>query len=409
MRRDFALLWSAQTTSVLGNEISMMAIPLVAGLVLNASPFEMGVLAAAGKLPVLFVSLPAGALVDRWRKRRVMVATLLVAGTAMLTVPVGAVAGTLTMTQLYAVAMIVGICETIYNPAFQSYPLFLLGPERLMDGNAKLSTSGTAASTIGPGVGGFLVGLAGPAKAVLADALSYFAAALMIGLIRKPETSERRRSLKTDMKDGLRYVVSHPVLRWITLQSAIVSFLLAGSIALYRVYAVKELHWSPVAFGVVMGVSSLGGVLGGLVARRLTDRFGMTRVMLWASLCFVIGELPLPLVSPGLAGQVIVGLAWTFLLVGALVFNVTQRSYRQLVTPKELQGRLAATTRFLTWGATPLGALLAGAVAEFAGMRLTLLFEAVGLLLGPVVLWLSPLRTAQPQQPGDHHETPQRA
>lgn len=396
------LLWSGQTTSVLGNEISMLAIPLVAGLLLGASPFELGVLAAAGKAPVLFVSLPAGALVDRWRKRPVMVATLLIAGVAMLTIPVAAALGWLTLWQLYAVALVAGACETIFNPAFQTYPLLLLGPERLVDGNARLSTSGTAAAAIGPGIGGLLITLLGPAKAIFADAFSFLAAAVMIAFIRKPEQPRPGARIGAEIAEGLRYVLRHPVLRRITLHAAIVSFLLAGSVALSRVYAVRELHWSPAAFGLVLGLSALGGVLGGFVAKPLSDRFGMTRVMMCASLAFPIGSLPLALVSPGLAGQVIVLCAYVVLLGGDLIFTVTQRSYRQLVTTPELQGRLAATMRFLGWGAAPLGALLAGVVAEFAGLQRTLLVFALALVIAPIVLWLSPLRREATGEPAHY-------
>ncbi len=158
----------------------MLALPLVAGVVLGASPFEMGVVAAARKLPVLFASLPAGALADQWRKRPVMISTHLIAGTAMASIPVAGIFGGLTLWQLYAVAAIAGVCETFFNPVYQSYPLTLLGPENLAEGNAKLSTAMMGAATVGAPLGGFLVDLFGAVKAMLADAISFFVAAVAI-------------------------------------------------------------------------------------------------------------------------------------------------------------------------------------------------------------------------------------
>ncbi|MFG1616307.1 MFS transporter [Nonomuraea wenchangensis] len=173
-------MWSGQSSSLLGAEVTMLALPLVAGVVLGASPFEMGVVAAARKLPVLFASLPAGALADQWRKRPVMISTHLIAGTAMASIPVAGIFGGLTLWQLYAVAAIAGVCETFFNPVYQSYPLTLLGPENLAEGNAKLSTAMMGAATVGAPFGGFLVDLFGAVKAMLADAISFFVAAVAI-------------------------------------------------------------------------------------------------------------------------------------------------------------------------------------------------------------------------------------
>ncbi|WP_158088810.1 MFS transporter [Thermoactinospora rubra] len=317
--RDFVLLWSGQTVSMLGSEVTLVALPLVAGL-----------------------------------------------------------------------------CETFFNPAYQTYPRVLLGPERLLEGNAKLSLSTTGAASAGPSLGGVLIQAFGPAKAMLADAVSFFAAAAAIWRIRAPEPRPEPRqgaTVRADIVEGVRYVLRNRLIRPIAISGAVFSFVIAIPVALSTVYAARELHWSPLAIGLVSGLSALGGVLGGLVAERLAKRYGMTRTMLGASLVYAVCDLVLPLVSPGLLGQVLVGLGWTVLLAGAIVLNVTQRSFRQLVTPLELQGRLAATMRWMAWSCAPLGALLGGALAEAVGMRTTLLVAGLACGLGTLVLWLSPLRT----------------
>ncbi|MFI7105532.1 MFS transporter [Nonomuraea sp. NPDC050227] len=398
-QRDFVLLWGSQTTSSLGNEISYLALPLVAGLVLDASPVELGLLTAARRLPVLFASLPAGALSDRWRKRPVMIVAFLVSGCAMGTVPLAAAAGGLTLGQLYAVALVVATCEVFFTPAYQTYPLTLLGPERLMEGNAKLTSTVTVAGMAGQPIGGVLISLFGPAKAVLADALSYLVGALALALIRspeaRPERKERAPRLREQIAEGLRYVVRHRVIGPLVLYMATVSFCIAGLSALEVNYVVRELGWSGLATGLVFGVSMAGGLAAGAIGGPLTERYGMPRVLLGAAFAYPLCSGSIGLVGPGLAGQLVVGVSWTLMIIVTLVFQSTQRSLRQLLTPKEMQGRLAATSRWLTWAATPVGAVLAGALAAGIGMRGTLVVFSAGMLAGPVVMWCSPLRTSR--------------
>ncbi|MGW2147215.1 MFS transporter [Nonomuraea bangladeshensis] len=397
--RDFLLLWSGQTTSSLGNEISYLALPLVAGLMLNASPLDLGLLTAARRVPVLFASLPAGALSDRWRKRPVMITTFLISGCAMATIPLAAAAGSLTLWQLYGVALVVATCEVFFTPAYQTYPLTLLGPDNLMEGNAKLTSTITVAGMAGQPVGGVLISLFGPAKAVLADALSYLAAALTLALIRAPEPmpekAEKAPKLRTQIAEGLRYVTRHRVIGPLVLYMATVSFCLAGFAALEVNYVVRELGWSSMATGLVLGLSMAGGLAAGLIAKPLTDRYGMPRVLLGAATAYPLSTATIGLVDPGLAGQLIVGFSWTMMIIITLIFQSTQRSLRQLLTPQDMQGRLAATSRWLTWAATPIGAILAGALGTGIGMRATLLVFSAGMLIGPVVMWLSPLRASR--------------
>lgn len=396
--RDFLLLWSGQTTSNLGNEVSSLALPLVAGVLLKASPFELGVLAALRKLPVLFASLPAGALTDRWRKRPVMIVSFLISGCAMLTIPAGATFGWLSLWQLYAVAFVAGVCEVFFSPAYQTYPLVLLGPERLTDGVGKLTTTVSIGSMLGPALGGVLLGLLGPAKAVLADGLSYLAGAVSIALIRKQEPRpepDPDTTLRTEIADGLRYVIRHPIIGPLVGVMSLIAFFFAGFAALEINYLVRELGWTGAQMGLVFGLSAAGGLVGGLAAKNLAGRYGTPRVLMAGAMAYPLCLTPLALVPAGLAGQVIMGVSWFTLMIFALAFQVTQRSLRQLLTPAEMQGRLAATARWLGWGAAPLGALLVGALANATSMRVALLACGAGLLLGPVWLWFTPLRTAR--------------
>ncbi|GAA3799409.1 MFS transporter [Sphaerisporangium flaviroseum] len=394
--RDFMLLLSGQTASLLGAEVSTLALPLIAVLVLDASVMQVGVLAALHSVPVLLASLQAGAIVDRSRKRPIMIASNLVAAAVMASVPVAAVAGALGMPHLYVVALLAGLCEVFFGAAYQSYPPNLLGPERLLDGNAKLATSLSLAVITGPILGGGLITLVGAARAVLADALSFLVSAVTVMLIRTPEPDPGPRPsgarLRMEIAEGLRFTLRHPMLRPVILSGAVCAFLLAGVRAIWTVYLVRELGWSAAVLGLVWGISGVGGTIGGLVASRLGARYGLPRVMLVARLGYPVTYIPLVLISPGVAGQVVITIAFTVELVAAFVYNITHSSFRQLVCPPRLLGRMNATNRWLSWGAAPLGALLAGTLGSLLGLRTTLVGFVVALAVPALILWLSPLR-----------------
>ncbi|MCW2917180.1 MAG: transporter [Actinomycetia bacterium] len=395
--RDFRLLLSGQTTSLLGAEVSTLALPLIAALVLNASVMEIGVLAAAGSVPVMLAALPVGAIVDRSRKRPIMIVSNLVAASVMATVPLAALAGVLGMPQLYAVAFLAGLCEVFFGAAYQSYPPSLLGPDRLLDGNAKLATSMSLAVITGPILGGGLITLLGAARAVIADALSFLVSAVTVALIRTPEPDPVPRPsgarLRTEIAEGLRYTLRHPLLRPVILSGAVCWFLLGGVHAIWTVYLVRELDWPAAVLGLVWGVSGVGGTLGGLLAARLGERYGLPRVMLVARMVYPVTYVPLTLIGPGLAGQVLITITFTIELMGDFIYNITQSSFRQLICPPELLGRMNATGRWLSWGSAPLGALLAGTLGTALGLHTTLVIFVVALVSPALMLWLSPLRT----------------
>ncbi|MBR7835041.1 MFS transporter [Actinospica durhamensis] len=397
--RNFMLLWGGQSVSLVGSAVSTLALPLVALTVLKSSTFQIGALTAASGLPAVLFGLPAGAFVDRWRKRRLMIWCDLARALALGSVPVAAVAGRLTLAQLYAVAFVTGALAVFFDAAYQSYLPRLVTRQQLMQGNGKLSSSDGIALLVGPSLGGFLVGLVGAAKAVTADALSYLVSALSLALIREPEPErrpERRRPVRTipaEVGQGLRYLMGDRLIRPVVLSNATGSFFLAALNALWMVYAVRNLDWSAHALGLVLGLGSLGGILGGFIAGPLTERFGVPRVMLAARLALAPGELVIPLAPRGLPGQAAVAAGFALVLVAGIMFNSTQRTFRQLVCPPALLGRLNASTRWLQWCLRLLGALGGGALATACGLRLTLFVASVGLFLTAVSLFvLTPLR-----------------
>ncbi|SIQ20975.1 Transmembrane secretion effector [Microbispora rosea] len=394
--RDFMLLWSGHTVSLFGSQISWIALPMVAVAGLRATTFEVAVLGAMSTLPALVVSLPAGVLADRHRRRPLMIACDAGSALAMASVPIAAVLGRVTMAQLYAVTLVVGALGVLFGTASGSLTPVLLGGGRLTDANAKMNTARGLAEMAGPSVGGFLVGLVGAARAVAADALSYAVSAAALASMRlrepKPERAPHRGRFLGEIAEGLRFVLAHPVLRVLALSGAISAVLLRGISSMWLLYVVRELGWSPRAAGLVYGLSLIGGIAGSMVAARVTARLGIGRVIVLGALLSAPFELVTPLVPPGLAGQWTVGLVFTFLTAAGMVQMTAAQTARQLLCPPGMLGRMNGSTRFLGAGLLPLGPLLAGALGAWIGLRPALIILGGATLLWPLLLSLSPVR-----------------
>jgi MFS family permease len=392
--RDFLMLWSGETVSQVGTMVSHLALPLLAATVLSATPWEMGLLTAAETAAFLLVGLPAGVLMDRVRRRPVMITADVVRFVLFASVPRAWWWGVLTFAQLVTVALLGGIATVFFDVGYQSVLPSVVGRAGLVEGNAKLESTRAAAHATGPAMGGGLVQLAGAANAVLLDALSYLVSAAFLARMRTVEPVPEPvpgRSLRADMAEGLRYVVGHPLLRPIVLCTG-TSNLFGGVLAAVSVlFLARELGLPAGVVGLVLAAGSAGGVVGALTAGRWIRRFGQGRVLVAALLVAAPLTLVLPLTGSG------AGLGWfaaaTFSMAyGGVVYNVAQVSFRQSVCPDRLLGRMNASIRFLVWGTIPLGGLLGGALGELIGLRATLLVTAAGLALAPLWLVASPLR-----------------
>ncbi|MFE2971765.1 MFS transporter, partial [Streptomyces sp. NPDC059340] len=331
--RDFRLYWAGQASDVLGSSLSSVAIPMVAVVSLHATTWEAAVLAAVQKTPPLLFSLPAGAWCDRVRKRPLMMATSLISAAAMASIPLAASYDRLALMQLWVAAFVVGSCHVVGMAASLSYIPHLLPPHRLLDANAKLASANTLADIGGPALAGALIGLIGAARAVAADAVSYLVAAWCTLRIRSPETAPSPRtarpSLRSEIRAGLAYTWRHPVTGPLVTTNAITSTVLAGTNAIWVVYLIRELNWSPQAFAIVMSIGASGGFLASLTTPRLAARYGAGPVMITALTLAPASQLPLLLADPGLAGQLGIGCGLFAQLFGAVTHGLTQRTVRQ--------------------------------------------------------------------------------
>ena len=395
--RDFLLFWSGQTVSEFGDQISRLALPLVAVTAIGASTFEVSVLGLLATVFFLLLSLPAGVVVDRIAKRPLMFWCDVGRTAVMASIPIAAILWHVTLWQLYAVAATAGILSVFFDVAYQSYLPIVVGRAQLVDGNGKLGTSQEFARVTGPSAGGALIGLFGAARTVVGDAASFAASALSLALIRTPEPKPdqapgtERVGFRAAMREGLSFVLREPILRKIVACTGTSNFFGQASAAISVVFLVRTLHATAAVVGVTYALSSLGGVLGGLLSGRLARRFGSARII-WLAM-IVPGPLYLlqPLAQPGwgITLYVIGGVAFSAM---AITYNVGQVSYRQAICPPELLGRMNASVRWIVWGTIPFGALFGGGLGTWIGLRPTMWVCSLGLWSASLWVLFSPLR-----------------
>ncbi len=391
---DFRLLWTGETTSVLGSSIAVVALPLVAVVTLQASTFAVGLLTAVAWLPWLLIGLPAGAWVDRRPKRPIMLVCNTFSMVVFLSVPVAAWLGLLTMTQLLVVALAGGVAKVFFNLAYRAYLPALVDSENLLEANTKLQGSESAAQVAGPGLAGLLAQAFGAVTGVLADAVSFGISVLCLRSIRfrEPERPASTRSrLRDEIRDGLDFVVHDRFLRVLTVFGATSNVALMGYQSIEVVFLARDLGAGPGVVGLVLALVSVGGVFGAALSGRLAARFGTARAFLlcegFAAPMMLLG--PLAKGGWGLAFFVAAGFSLSAGIVGS---NVLNNTFKQRYVPASMFGRVAASTSVLNFGAIPLGGLLGGALGEALGVRETLWLMA-GLQVAALgVLLLTPLR-----------------
>ncbi|MFJ8623897.1 MFS transporter [Kitasatospora sp. NPDC093550] len=386
----FRKLWGAQAVSVLGAQITELALPLTAVTVLHASAFQVGLLAAVQYLPFLVIGLPAGAWVDRLRRRPVMVVADLARFAVLLAVPLAAWCGVLQLWLLFPVAALIGVSTVFFDLAAQSFLPALIGEERLVEGNTKLQLAQTSGQLAGPSAGGLLAQLVGAPVAVAANAVGYAVSGLLLLAVRVDEEQSRRGAgpgLVAEIREGLGYVFRHPLLRPIALSAGIGNlFGLFGMVqAVLVLYCVRELDFSAGELGTVLAVANAGVLLGAAINGRVVRRWGVGSALLGATVAMGLALLLLPLAGPATALPLL-GVAMALSGLCAAVFNVNQVSLRQAVTPAELRGRMTATLRFVVWGVIPLGTFLGGALAGPLGLRGVLWLAGAGAVLAGLPL-----------------------
>jgi MFS family permease len=453
---NYARLWAAATVSLFGTQVSQIAIPFIAAVLLNASAGQVGLLTTIEFLPFLLFTLPAGVWVDRFPKKRILVIGDLGRGVMLASIPVAYFLGALTIWQLYVVGFVNGLMTVFFDVADQSYLPSILERDELVEGNSKLQISQSSAQILGQPFGGGIVALLTAPVAIVIDAVSYVGSAVLIlsirekaraataaeaAAVRPPDAasaivaseaddvapspsaaasvaveaavaqplidpaardSERHPEvgagaldapggMRAQIMDGLRYILHHEYLANIAATTATSNLFGNIAFAIFPVYAYKVLLLTPEAVGTIGGLGGAGVLLGALIANRIQARIGVGRTIILAAAATGPVAILMPLATPELAFWF---LSVSFFLGGALnvIYNVSQISLRQAITPEYFLGRMNATMRFLVWGTIPIGSLIGAGLSEVIGVRSTIWVGSLLSLFCFLPVLLSPVR-----------------
>lgn len=393
---DFLKLWGGQTISALGSHITGGGLPLLAVITLKATSTQMGILSAVSGVPVLLFSLLAGVWVDRLRRRPILIAADIGRALLLATIPLGAMLGWLTIWQIYIVIALNGILTVVFNTAYRAYLPTLVEPDQIVEGNARLAVSESAAEVVGPGLTGLLVQTITAPMAILLDSLSFVVSVISLSAIHKPEPAaaslENRQTLLQEAREGLSMLLQQPVLRTLTAVDATHSFFGNFIGVLYALYAIRVLHISPFWMGVTIGIGGASSLVGALLAERAAQRLGLGRTLLgtvWIEKLFNLA-IPLAASFPPF-GLVLLILSQMGDILGT-IYAINAISLRQAITPSRLLGRVSASMELITAGVGPLGALLGGVLGDKIGVQDTLFVSITGMTFAGVWLLLSPIR-----------------
>jgi MFS family permease len=404
---DFMKLWTGETISQLGTQVTLLALPLTAILILKASPFQVGLLGTVEFLPFILVGLPAGVWVDRLRRRPILIVGDLGRFIALGSIPIAYELGVLHIVQLYVVAFVSGVLTVFFDVSYQSYLPSLVERDQIVDGNAKLEISRSGAQLAGPGIAGALIQALTAPVAILADAVSYLGSALFVFLIRKKEPAVQWRGsdgakprVRSEIWEGLRYVLGNRLLRPIAMCTATSNLFSQMGTVVLLIFAVRRLGMSPGNIGLAFALGNVGFLLGAFLAPRVARALGVGPAIVGSTMLFAVSWIPMALLTRPAAFALMV----PALFVGGFggtVYNINQVSLRQSITPDRMQGRMNATMRFMVWGTIPIGSFLGGVLGGSIGLRPTLWVAAIGSLLAFIPPLLSPVRSLEriPEMP----------
>ena len=393
---DFLRLWAAQAVSAFGFRITRTALPIIAVTTLDQSAAVISILMAMQLGPGIFVGLFAGGIIDRSRKRRILIASDLMRAAAVGSLTIAWALGYLSIVHVMIVGAIVGAGTALFQITDNTYLPALIGRQHLAEGNAKLESTEAIAEISGPASAGWLITVLGAPLAIVIDAFTYLWSAILLGQIRTvetiPENQSKPKHLGEDLRIGLRTVFHHPVVRPIVLSHMVWSISGGFFMALYTPYCLRVLDLSTSTFGIIVGLGGVGSLAGAIISRKLVAKIGLGSTLLLTSITSLAFALLIPLAGSPLVGATF---AVTFALLAAhqlfsdgfaVAFVIQAVTLRQTVLPKEILGRANAAIHVCTSGLLPVAAVIAGVLAELLGTRAAVWIGVMVGLVSPLLL-----------------------
>jgi MFS family permease len=395
--RNFQFLWAGQTVSTIGDQMSGLALPVLAVTMLQATEWQVGMMNAAGLSMFLLIGLPAGAWVDRWLKRRVMIFADTVRLLVVLSVPLAWWAGILNMTFIIIGAAVISAANVFFDVAYQSVLPIMLPKEHMAKANSALETTNQTSMLAGPAIVGFLLSIVKAPILMLVDAFSFLISLVSISVIKIDETTiakQDRGRLRDEIAEGVKFVTKHPIIGRITATTSISNFFGSAVHTLIPILVLRTMNVPPALYGLAFTAAAAAGLLGAVSASKIGARFGQGNTVIAAMCLSGIAMIGFPIAASigNVSAFPIVIASEALLSFAGLVYNITQVSARQALCPEHLLGRMNASIRFFVWGVMPISALLAGAFATWFGMIPVLMVGAIGSLSATWFVFASPLR-----------------
>ncbi|WP_330467320.1 MFS transporter [Micromonospora zamorensis] len=401
--------WTAGTTSMVGSAVGAVALPLTALTVLDASAFQLGLIAAASYVAWIVIGLPAGVIVQRLPLRGAQVGADLARAVAVASIPLAWWWGHLTVAHLVVTALVVSFANVLFDVANSTFLPSIVEREQLQSRNSLTSATHAATLLSGPSLGGLAVQTLGAVPTLLVDSASYLVSAALLRTLpaTRVDTPDQWPPIGELIRAGWRYVAHHPVIGPSMWAATTMNLVCGAQFALHPLYLVRELHAPVGLVGVLLAVEGVGALVGAALTTRITTRIGTARALIAAEFTTVVGAFLIPWGTGWLAYAAFAAGSVVFSL-GTVVLSVTTRTYRQIASPPDLLSRVMATVRFVSWGAIPVGGLVAGALAGPLGARATLFVFAATLVCAPLVLLLSPVRRLRDLTDHDQGDEPSR-
>jgi MFS family permease len=394
--KNFQLLWYGQTISLFGSQISMIAIPLTAVTILNATSFQMGILQALHSLPFFLFSLFVGVWIDRTKRKPFLLYANVISAALLLTIPLLYFFDILSIYHLYVIIFLTATAGMIFELAYLSYIPSVVTTNHLAAANSKLEASRSISSIAGPSLAGGLIAILTAPFAMIIDAISFLISSILIHFVKSDEQMNptNNKNIFKAIKEGLAIILKEPIFKSITFSTAILNFCGSAFGAVYILYVVNFLGISSFSLGLILGLGSAGALLGSFITNKFIQSLGIGRTLMISCIFIVFGSIIVPLIPAQVNPYTkLILLCFGQLLssIGSTVYFITQVTLRQTITPNHLLGRVNASNRFISRGFMPIGAFIGGILGSWISIKLTLLIFGFGFILSAIILLLSPV------------------